>query len=552
MSLTKVSYSMINGEYINVLDFGADPTGGTDSTSAFQLALAQNKAIFVPFGTYRIDSPIATDASPAYNFYMMGATEAHAGFSGNNQVTIDLSNNTQYFVCMGYDSTLKNITFKNGVDVLHHTSSGTDGNTTKLIDVFATQWSGTFFKGVGAGNGSHLSWVRPVLVSTNTSCVVFDSYSMGGDGFDNLYLTDGWIETASTIGFKINSGRFSVSATRFIPYTSANSIWFQVYGDTHMYLMDTDFGGESSRRIIYWGYAGGDIDIKNCGLFGTTGTSYAITLAAPPRTITLDNITSSSNPGKILYFDQNMSSANLALLAKTQFKLGNLSQDLTGNLVNVDSLQGTATVTQAFIDSEPAYLQVSDLVGNGGYPYVTSSYGPNLSTVNGTTNIFGGGQLGQQFTSNAADAYGYQYFNTGPGIASLPDGYLTAEAVIECNGGFWFRFNFGSATKAFYVPPGTHRVCCPTFFISTTPRQLGFDMIIPNVFTAQISELKVFKGNYTSRNLAVFGSAAPTNTTYLWDKGNRVINNNPTVGQPKSWVCTVGGAPGTWVSEGNL
>ena len=34
--------------------------------------------------------------------------------------------------------------------------------------------------------------------------------------------------------------------------------------------------------------------------------------------------------------------------------------------------------------------------------------------------------------------------------------------------------------------------------------------------------------------------------------GDRVINTTPTVGQPKSWVCTVAGTPGTWVSEGNL
>jgi hypothetical protein len=34
--------------------------------------------------------------------------------------------------------------------------------------------------------------------------------------------------------------------------------------------------------------------------------------------------------------------------------------------------------------------------------------------------------------------------------------------------------------------------------------------------------------------------------------GDRIYNIAPTVGQPKSWVCTVAGAPGTWVSEGNL
>lgn len=46
------------------------------------------------------------------------------------------------------------------------------------------------------------------------------------------------------------------------------------------------------------------------------------------------------------------------------------------------------------------------------------------------------------------------------------------------------------------------------------------------------------------------GTAAPLDGT--WVRGDRVVNSLPTVGSPKAWVCTVGGTPGTWVSEGNL
>lgn len=41
-------------------------------------------------------------------------------------------------------------------------------------------------------------------------------------------------------------------------------------------------------------------------------------------------------------------------------------------------------------------------------------------------------------------------------------------------------------------------------------------------------------------------------TTGTWAVGDRVVNSTPAVGQPKAWVCTVAGTPGTWVSEGNL
>ena len=57
MSLTKVSYSLINGAVYNVLDFGADPTGVADSGAAFQAAIGaygDNRVVYVPAGTYLV------------------------------------------------------------------------------------------------------------------------------------------------------------------------------------------------------------------------------------------------------------------------------------------------------------------------------------------------------------------------------------------------------------------------------------------------------------------------------------------------------------------
>lgn len=54
----------------------------------------------------------------------------------------------------------------------------------------------------------------------------------------------------------------------------------------------------------------------------------------------------------------------------------------------------------------------------------------------------------------------------------------------------------------------------------------------------------------SNNGLTVLGTAAPSSR--VWRVGDRVVNSIPSVGQPKSWVCTVAGTPGTWVSEGNL
>jgi len=59
MSLTKTSYSMITGAPANVLDFGADSTGVSNSSTAIQAALNSGAShIYIPTGSYRIDTTL--------------------------------------------------------------------------------------------------------------------------------------------------------------------------------------------------------------------------------------------------------------------------------------------------------------------------------------------------------------------------------------------------------------------------------------------------------------------------------------------------------------
>jgi hypothetical protein len=53
MSLTKATNSMVAGSPINVLDYGADPSGVNSSSDAFEAALAAGSDIVIPNGTYK-------------------------------------------------------------------------------------------------------------------------------------------------------------------------------------------------------------------------------------------------------------------------------------------------------------------------------------------------------------------------------------------------------------------------------------------------------------------------------------------------------------------
>ena len=62
MTLTKATYSMIEGAPVNVLDYGADPTGVSDSSAAFQAALSactNGSTLDLAGGTYLLNSGVS-------------------------------------------------------------------------------------------------------------------------------------------------------------------------------------------------------------------------------------------------------------------------------------------------------------------------------------------------------------------------------------------------------------------------------------------------------------------------------------------------------------
>jgi hypothetical protein len=81
MALTKVTYSMIDGAMVNVLDYGAVGDNTTDCTAAIQAAVNTGKPVFFPLGVYRITAPIVTTG---VDFVIIGETY-DAMFEKNNE-----------------------------------------------------------------------------------------------------------------------------------------------------------------------------------------------------------------------------------------------------------------------------------------------------------------------------------------------------------------------------------------------------------------------------------------------------------------------------------
>lgn len=90
MALTKVTYSMISGAVINVLDYGADPTGATDSYAAIQAALDTGKNVFVPQGNYRITATLEFTSTDQV-FFGENGNALNATSSNNPTAAVGMS-----------------------------------------------------------------------------------------------------------------------------------------------------------------------------------------------------------------------------------------------------------------------------------------------------------------------------------------------------------------------------------------------------------------------------------------------------------------------------
>lgn len=97
MSLTKATYSMISGAPLNILDFGADPTGVTDSAAAIQSAIdaasTSSKSVYIPDGTFLLDAityiqPSASYAQRGQNIFGLLFVKSNVTVFGNGQTSV--------------------------------------------------------------------------------------------------------------------------------------------------------------------------------------------------------------------------------------------------------------------------------------------------------------------------------------------------------------------------------------------------------------------------------------------------------------------------------
>ena len=188
MSLTKVSYSMIAGEVVSILDFGADSTGVVDCGPAIVAAIASlpsGGSIFFPSGIYSLtNTSNAVCSTNNINFIGAGASSiirATGTFTTTETPLLSIS---------AENCSVKNLSFDNDGASLTTISAPTGGttfnykNNVVAITVSKKNCSieSCFITGYQYGITASTTSLLTVNNNNITSC---------GKGFAAFYIVDG-------------------------------------------------------------------------------------------------------------------------------------------------------------------------------------------------------------------------------------------------------------------------------------------------------------------------------------------------------------------------
>ena len=316
-------------EQVSVLDFGADPTGTTDSTAAINAAIQASYTVYVPDGTYLISGVIKLGENRQGNIKLIGQSSQHTEFKFTTSAAQLRCNVNHAWVV------INNIK-------LNGNSVATNALVLGAIGTFPGAGSVDYLDGVIAtGCVSHgfvfygLQYsVMANLLATNNGGAGIYCYSCG-----NLSFNQGIVNT-NNIGIWLGGDGST--------YSACSSIWFNG--------MDNY---DNTNQFIYF-YSAFNIYLNNCTF------ENEFVLPTPMISIEQHGSYYTSN----IYFDGCL----FAGLAHAQ----NLVEIGTGNIPNITFNQCRSIYPSATyyivknLSNQP--VMINDCYGGNGYSDYYAQY----------------------------------------------------------------------------------------------------------------------------------------------------------------------------------
>jgi hypothetical protein len=570
MALTKASYSMVSGAPLNVLDYGADPTGVSDSTTAIQRAFDDGAvAIYFPQGDYLCGGLTV----PAYiqRIYGEGTLLANANNVVIMQVLTDVSRRRT-----------------KDIDGLRFSGNGkTNATGLKLGSV-------TNNPAPGAQEAVLYVAMRDTHFSSLETGV--DSRVSMEHCFENIVFFQ------NTVGMKLYSDVINggCNANTFIALRfEQNTVGCMVVSNSIFPLHNNIFLGciwqsNAVCGLFTQGMSGtGNISGISVKGFHIEGNGYGAS------TVTIDGIVVKRADFYFIQSTISLEDSSLSsrlspcVLAETASHV--VASNLTGygnTFGEVYAPDATSQVSEfglsvslgvKYIETYGVFESIGTFAAVGSpkmnlglYRNDSTMTNPAIPTLNNTTgavavttqkNTHLGLMSSIQFAaSSGSTATNRNYWYNGDGIPGeyfflsvicMTDLNTTIRFQNLLSGAFnVFDVNFVANTPRRVIIGGRlatstglsnfifpmDSVGATMFFKAHTYVSTADLTVINNVYQNGLCGLKTL--NYEQL------SAAPTTGT--WARNEAVWNSSSAAGQPPGWVCVTAGTPGTWKAMANL
>lgn len=377
MSLTKVSFSIISGAPANILDYGADPTGVADSTTAIQAALDASSNVYIPSGTYKTTAALTITGNSKF-VWGDGATSIikpsgaiNAIQVGNGTDTVNLGGISDILIQAGTTTVLRGIYMRNAreFDLSGITIFGIDDTNRSFVNqvIFCTYcWRCNFTSVYGlyiTGDGIVLG---TGAVGTECNAITFTGCKMNRltgtayvgygaghtlSGCSAESCTGGGALFQYVAGLAISGGYYEGCGAANLGHAIKIGSSQNAGSITGVYIASP---GQTNYRAIELDTING-LAVTGVNFTGLTGAgSYGIyTGASVTNVVALANINEAGTPG-VLY-------GGTSYPASFQFDGSNLNSGASigsGSTIT-KYISTTAALTPSVIPSVPGYIDAT-------------------------------------------------------------------------------------------------------------------------------------------------------------------------------------------------
>lgn len=581
MALTKVTQSMILGGVESVLDYGADPTGATDSTTAIQAAInaafLTGNAVYLPAGFYKVSKQGANNyclnlavptVSPWRQITLIGV--------GNSGTPYELTSTENYGSTLYVDSPAADVPILSIV--------GSRGNIIRNIN----------FKGNG---GKVIADTMAIeLVDSNANMIIsncsFDDFETGVKVTGSLNNEAVTIEQCNfwTIGYCVlNEGNesYQIRMVRNNAYTECDWLFKSVANNLGEIMADAKIVQNMAvvKQGLVWLSSPG-LTANTRGVLVIDQNLMEASTGNEPVVFTTDSVGAVNGLGLIVT-NNTFNTGDVAAVydptyrflkyrGKGPFKFDNNRVSGPRQVFEI-ATYGNSTADAAGSFSNNFFTNRPVIRYDAGTSY------PNIVEINNyweneCSQAIGGGSVATAFPGfpGIKESGRTVAFEFSPLVStltlrsgskySLPSTGGTVTEVFCRVSGTWGTLSGVSATLnngddfATITVAGADRLKIYGGCFISIGAATGLEvadvigntiyLVEPYLGATQTGQAVNFFNTGYVRQVCENAAAAPT--TGYWFVGDLTWNVVPSSGGTPGWVCTAAGTPGTWKAMANL